>query len=379
MRIRGHDVTEDRPRRRRKPSLSTAELVEFLEYLAPPSLGSSDRPHGLQVGALASEVRSIVVSPMGTYNALSTAASRKQSLLITSAPLITEPMTALRRDSPIGGKVSYLTEHRINLYALSDSYASAPGGFDDSLAERLGLAATSALAPTSFEPQYKIAVYVPEAAADRVRAASAEAGAGRIGNYSHCSFTTAGTGTFLPRSGAKPTVGSVGKLEQVRELRIEMIVPQRELQGVIAAILEAHPYEEVAYDVFVVKNPGVLYGRGRIGELPLAVSLETVLAQVEDALEVDSIRLSHKTEIPIASLAAASGVSDGLLWPATRGGAGAFVTGGASLQDRMLAEGSTTVLIDVGYSASVAPGLQRLCAQLRSTFATDGIEILYAA
>src|SRR5206468_2756414 len=193
-------------------------------------------------------------------------------------------------------------------------------------------------------------------AADGVRQAAAEAGAGRIGNYAHCSFNVTGTGTFLPRAGANPTTGSVGRLEKVEEVRIEMLVPQRELQGVIAAILDAHPYEEVAYDVFVVKNPGVLYGRGRIGELPLKVSLDTVLAQVQDALGTDSIRCSHYPEFPISSLAVASGVSDGLLWAANRGGAGAFITGDASLQDRMLADGSTTVIIDIGFSASVAPG-----------------------
>jgi hypothetical protein len=316
---------------------------------------------------------------MATFSALSTAASRKDSLLVTSAPLITEPLASLRRDSPIGGKVAYLTEHRINLYALSDSYASAPGGFDDSLAERLGIAATSALIPTNFEQLFKLAVFVPTAAADQVRKAASEAGAGRIGNYSHCSFNVEGFGTFLPRTGANPAVGSVGKLERVEETRVEMIVPQRELQGVIAAILDAHPYEEVAYDVFVVKNPGVQHGRGRIGELPLSVSLDTVLAQVQDALELESVRLSHKPDFMIGTLAVASGVSDGLLWPATRGGAGAFITGGATLQDRMLAEGSTTVLIDVGYSASVSAGLQRLCAQLQNTFASDGTETLYAA
>lgn len=379
MRIRRHDLTEDRPRRRRKPALSTAEVVDFLEYLAPPTLGSSDRPYGLQVGAMATGIRSIIVSPMATFSALSTAASRKDSLLVTAAPLITEPLASLRRDSPIGGKVSYLSEHRINLYSLSDSYAAAPGGFDDSLAERLGLAATSSLIPTNFEQQYKIAVYVPVPSADTVRKAASEAGAGRIGNYSHCSFNVEGFGTFVPRAGANPAVGSIGKLERVEEVRIEMIVPQRELQGVIAAILDAHPYEEVAYDVFVVKNPGVQYGRGRIGELPLRVSLETVLAQVQDALELESVRLSHRPEFPIGTLAVASGVSDGLLWPANRGGAGAFITGGATLQDRMLAEGSTTVLIDVGFSASVAAGLERLCLQLQNTFATDGIETLYVA
>src|SRR5207237_22330 len=131
-------------------------------------------------------------------------------------------------------------------------------------------------------------------------------------------------------------------------------------------------------DVYVVKNPGVLYGRGRIGELPLKVALDTVLAQVQDALGLEYVRCSHRPEYPIASLAVASGVSDGLFARAYTAGAGAFVTGGASLEDLMLAESSTAVVVEVGCAASVAPGLQRLCAQLRTTFASDGLEILYS-
>jgi hypothetical protein len=373
------ELPDDRTRRRRRRAVTAAEITDFLEYLAPPSLAAPEEPYGLQVGAPSSEIKTVVVAPMASFNALSTAASRKHALLLTAAPLLTKPMMAVRRDDPIGGKLAYLLEHRINLYALANTYAAAPGGFDDSLAERLGLAATSALLRTAFEPQFKIAVFTPPAAAAKVIAAAAEAGAGSIGNYSHCSFQTAGTGTFLPREGAHPAVGAVGRMERVDEVRIEMLVPQRELQGVIAAVLDAHPYEEVAYDVYPVKNPGVLYGRGRIGELPLKVSLETVLAQVQDALDGVAVRCSHLPDFPIHALAAASGISDGLFWHANRAGAGAFVTGGASPQDLMLADNSTTVLIDVGYSASVAPGLRRLCAQLRDTFGGDGVEIVYSA
>src|SRR5205085_7680387 len=98
---------------------------------------------------------------------------------------------------------------------------------------------------------------------------------------------------------------------------------------------------------------------GRIGELPLKVALDTVLAQVQDALEIESVRCSHKPDFPISSLAAASGVSDGLFSRANSAGAGAFITGGATLEDLLLADNSTTVLIDVGFAASVSPGLRR--------------------
>lgn len=379
MTRKGEESIEDRPRRRRKRTVSAAEVIDFLEFLAPPSLSSTVAPYGLQAGAPASEIRSVVVAPMASFNALSTAASRKYSLLVTAAPLLTEPIMAVRRDDPIGSKLAYLLEHRISLYVLPTSYTSVPGGFDDSLAERLGLAASSALITTPSEQQYKIAVYAPRDAVDRVLTAASEAGAGNIGNYSHCSFQVEGHGTFMPKNGARPHIGSVGKLEKVEEVRIEMLVPDREVKGVVAAILDVHPYEEVAYDVFPVKNPGAPFGRGRIGELPLRVSLETVLAQVQDSLEADSVRCSHKPDFSIGSLAVASGRSDGLFWAANRGGAGALITGGVSLQDLMLADNSTTVVIDVGFAASVKPGLLRLAAQIRNTYGGDGVETLYCA
>jgi hypothetical protein len=371
------EMSEERTRRRRRRSVSVAEISDFLEYLAPPWLSVPEEPWGLQAGSSSAEVKTVVVSPMPTQSALSTAASRKQSLLLTCAPLLTTPIMAVRLDDPVGAKLSYLLENRISFYVLPNSFAAAPGGFDDALAERLGLAATSMLRPTNFEPQYKIAVFTPRNAVERVRNAAAEAGAGNIGNYSHCSFETQGRGTFLPREGAEPTIGAVGRMETVEEIRIEMVVPQRELQGVIAAVLDAHPYEEVAYDVYVIRNPGVVYGRGRMGELPLTVAMDTVLAQVQDALETDSIRCSHHSDFPVSSLAVASGACDGLFWQARRSGAGAFITGSASPQDFALADSGTTVIIDVGYAASLSPGLQQLCMQLRDTFDSDGVEILY--
>ena len=356
--------------------------MEFLEYLAPPKLASPPAPYGLQVGTALTAIKSLIVTPLPTYSAISCAAVYKSALMITAAPLLNAPLTALRWDDPIGAKVAHLVQRQVPLYVLANSYAAAPGGFDDSLAERLGLVAHSALVPTSTEAQLKFVVFVPAAEVGKVRQAASEAGAGVIGAYTHCAFQTRGQGTFLPHEGANPAHGKVGKMEEVEEFRLEMVVPERELQGVIAAVLDAHPYEEVAYDIYPLRNPGVLYGRGRIGELPLKVSLETVMEQVNDALELDPdsrARCSHRPGLPIGSLAVASGTGAGesLLWAAHRREAGAIVTGGVSLTDLMLADTAPTVLIDVGFAPSVAPGLQRLVAQLRDTFDGEGIQVVY--
>jgi hypothetical protein len=375
-------MNEERSRRRRRRSVTVAEIVDFLEYLAPPALASPPAPYGLQIGTTLTAVKSIVVTPLPTYSAISCAAAYKAALMITAAPLLADPMDTLRWDNPIGAKVAHLVQRQVSLYVLANAYAAAPGGFDDSLAERLGLAASGSLVPTAAEGQLKFVVFVPFKDLPRVRQAAAEAGAGVIGAYSHCSFQMRGTGTFLPRPGANPAIGKVGRLEEVEEARLEMLVSEREMQGVIAAVLEAHPYEEVAYDLYPLRNPGVVYGRGRIGELPLSVSLDTVLAQVNDALGLGTdnrARCSHRPGIPIRSLAVASGTGAGesLLWAAHRQEAGALVAGGVALTDLMLADTTVTVLIDVGFAPSVAPGLQRLVAQLRDTFDADAIQVVY--
>jgi hypothetical protein len=97
---------------------------------------------------------------------------------------------------------------------------------------------------------YKIVVFVPDENLDAVRDAMADAGAGVIGNYTCCSFASPGTGTFFGGEGADPAVGAAGRLERVRELRLEMIVPAEKAEAVVAAMRAAHPYEEPAYDVY---------------------------------------------------------------------------------------------------------------------------------
>lgn len=374
-------MTQERSRRRRR-SVAIAEIVEFLEYLAPPSLASPSVPYGLQVGAARSATRAVVVTPLPTYSAISCAAAYKAALIVCASPLLTAPLEALRWDDPIGTRIAYLVQKQISLYVLSNAYAAAPGGFDDSLAERLGLAGTRALVPTRVEAQLKMAVFVPENAVERVRHAAADAGAGVIGRYTHCAFQTRGTGTFLPQEGANPAVGQVGRMETVEEVRLEMLLPERELQGVIAAVIEAHPYETVAYDLYPVRNPGVVYGRGRIGELPLKVSLDTVLAQIHDALSLgpdSKARIVHRSDLPIGSLAVASGTGAGesLLWAAQRQEAGALIVGGISPADQALADGGGTTLIDLGFAPSVLPGLQRLVVQLNDTFGGDEVQVVY--
>ena len=156
----------------------------------------------------------------------------------------------------------------INVYVAHTNLDTAVGGVNDVLAEKLGLENAEVLAPHVRERLKKIVVFVPEDHHMKVLNAMCEAGAGWIGNYSHCTFNLRGTGTFLPGEGTNPYIGQQGKLEQVEEVRLETIVPESAQTRVVQAMLKAHPYEEVAYDIYPLELPGRSFGLGRIGRLP---------------------------------------------------------------------------------------------------------------
>lgn len=102
--------------------------------------------------------------------------------------------------------------------------------------------------------KYKIVVYVPEDNADKLREVMGGAGAGRIGNYAHCTFSVKGTGRFKPLDGAHPAIGEVGRLEEVAEERVETVCDENRLNEVLKAIREVHPYEEPATDVYLLET-----------------------------------------------------------------------------------------------------------------------------
>ena len=124
-----------------------------------------------------------------------------------------------------------------------------------------------------------------------VREALGKSGAGAIGNYSHCSFSAEGTGRFLPEEGSEPTIGELGRLEAVSEVRIETIIPETIEKKVLSAMIKAHPYEEVAYDIYSLDNQGEVLGLGKIGTLASEMTLEEFAEHVKETLDVNRVRV----------------------------------------------------------------------------------------
>ena len=184
----------------------------------------------------------------------------------------------------------------IAVYAAHTNLDVAPGGVNDMLATKLGLVDTKIVEPTYSEPLYKLVVFSPVTHADEIRQVLEKAGAGAIGDYSGCSFSSVGTGRFTPVEGAEPFIGEMGQGEKVEEERIEVVLPGTIRSKVLKAMLNAHPYEEVAYDFFVLDQRSNEYGLGRVGNLAQKTTLAEFAEHVKTCLWCSGTSLCRRSQ-----------------------------------------------------------------------------------
>ena len=211
------------------------------------------------------EIDKVLVTLEVTPEVIAEAVKEQAQLIVSHHPLIRDPLARLDYDSFPASLAVRLVENRIHVYAAHTNMDAAAGGVNDLLAERLGLTGVRVLCPASQEKLYKLAVFIPRGYEDEVRQAICNAGAGWIGNYDECTFQTSGIGTFRPLPGTHPFLGRIGDLERAEESRLETVVPETRLRAVIRAMLAAHPYEEVAYDLYPMKNQAPCKSRFRQG------------------------------------------------------------------------------------------------------------------
>ena len=252
---------------------------------------------------------------------------------------------------------------------------SAAPGVSDALASALGLRVRDVLDPAPSGPVLdKWVVFVPAADAEAVRSAMFAAGAGHLGDYSHCSWSSVGTGQFLPHDGASPAIGTVGTVEYVEEQRVEMVAPASRRSAVLAGLRAGHPYEEPAFDILALQNPAGGVGLGRIAELPEPEPLSAFVARVRKALPPTSwgVRASGNPAAPVSRVAVCGGAGDSLLSTVAAAGVQAYVT--ADLRHHPADEHrrvSDVALVDVAHWASEFPWCAQAADLLRSHFGTS--------
>lgn len=328
-------------------------IAQMIEQLAPKHLAEEWDKIGLQIGTLHKEIKKVLVALEITDEVASEAVELGADLIIVHHPLIFRPLTHVVTDFAQGRKIETLIKHDIAVYAAHTNLDIADGGMNDWMAEALGLAEVKPLKPAYEEKLYKLVVFVPTDHHERVLQALFEAGAGWIGNYSNCSFNLEGTGTFRPEEGTDPFIGKQGTIEYVKEIRIETIVPEHVRKAVISAMLKAHPYEEVAYDLYPLALQGRTFGLGRVGKLPEPETLSQFVDRVKEAFGVSFARVTGSLDKEVRKVAVLGGSGAKYVRDAVRSGADVFVTGDIDYHTAQDALADGICLVDPGHHAEV--------------------------
>ena len=304
------------------------DLVDLLHGWYPPGTADGWDAVGLVFGDPDAEVRRVLFAVDPTLEVAREAAEWGADLLVVHHPLFLKPVHGFAATTPKGRTLATLAGAGCALLTAHTNADRAVGGVSEAMATALGLTDLAPLLPSADGALDKVTVHVPAADADAVRAALAQAGAGAIGDYDSCSFSTPGEGRFRPLEGANPTIGEVGRAEVVDEVRVEAVLPRPRRAAVVAALLAAHPYEEPAYDVVELTDPGTSdTGTGRIGtvaDTTLSAFAETVAAALPATAQ--GVRVAGRPDRPVRRVAVCGGAGDFLLDDVLRTDADVYVT-----------------------------------------------------
>ncbi len=342
------------------------EVVGLVHGWYPPETAEDWDAVGLAAGDPEAGVRRILLAVDPVQPVAREAADWDADLLLTHHPLFLRGVHGVAQTTPKGRTLATLTRAGCGLLTAHTNADHGHPGVSDAIARALGLRDVRPVRATG-TPLDKIVVFTPLGDAERVRAALAGAGAGHVGDYDTVSYSVAGEGRFRPLDGADPTVGTVGELEVTDELRIEAVLPRSRRAEVVRAVLAAHSYEEVAYDVIELADPATATtGAGRVGEVD-----ETTLGQFADqvagALPATprGVLVGGAPERVVRRVALMGGAGDSLLPEAATSGADVYVTSDLRhhLAGEFLEQGGPS-LIDVSHWAAEWTWLPELAVRL---------------
>lgn len=327
-------------------------LVKKIESKYPLNLAYDWDNVGLLVGDFDAEINKVMVSLEANENVIEEAIKNNVDLIVTHHPFIFKKLNKINTGDLKGRLIHKLIKNDIALYSMHTNFDIAFDGLNDYFMEVMGFENSKILDVTNSEVLYKLAVYVPVTHIDIVKDALGKSGAGHIGNYSHCSFSSEGKGNFKPLEGSNPFIGSNGEIETVEEIKIETIVPQKILGGVISKMISAHPYEEVAYDLYKLENKGNSVGLGRVSKLDTEINLEGLCNLIKDKLDMKHIRVVGNLETKINKVAVVTGSGSDMVKKAQRSGAQVLISGDVKYHEAQDILDMGMCLIDCGHFES---------------------------
>ena len=326
------------------------KIISVIEEYAPLSLQESYDNAGLVVGSPKMEVSKALICFDVTEPVIDQAIEIGANLIISHHPIIFGGIKKLNGKNYVERIVIKAIKNDIALYAAHTNLDNIINGTNKILADKLGLKNTRVLSPQN-EVLNKLVVYVPKDHKEKVQKALFEAGAGHIGNYDNCSFESNGIGSFRALDGSDPFVGNIGKVHSEEEVRLEIIFPLYLKSEVISALINAHPYQEVAYDIYKIENKVNTIGAGIIGELEVPQEEMTLLKQVKTITNAQGIKFTELLNKKVRRIAICGGSGAFLINTAKRAGADVYITGDVKYHEFFDADNSM-LIADIGHFES---------------------------
>lgn len=329
------------------------DIVKIMESFFPVNLAESWDNVGLQIGSYSAPASRILVALDMDEEVLQYALDQKADMIITHHPLFFTGVKSINYENYQGNLLKGIIEAGITVYTAHTNLDAGERGLNQILAERIGLQDIKPLDKGHSEALYKLVVYVPIGYEDAVRQAiNGAAGAGYLGRYADCSFRSKGTGIFRPLEGSRPFIGQEGLLEEVEEYRLETVVPQPRLGMVLQEMLKAHPYEEVAYDLYLLENRGPVFSLGRMGRLAAKMSLQEFCAQVKISLGLELLRVVGDLNQHVKKIAVVSGAGASFMSKARSQGCDVLLTGDLKYHEAKDAEAMGLTVVDAGHQGT---------------------------
>ncbi len=356
---------------------SIKEVTDYLESIAPLSIQESYDNSGLIVGDHSNEVKGILIALDCLEEVIDEAVKQNCNLVITHHPIVFSGLKKLNGKNYVERTIIKAIRNNIAIYAIHTNLDNVYAGVNKKICDTLGLKNLKVLSPKK-NVLRKLVTFCPVDYVEKVRAALFDAGCGKIGNYDEASFNISGTGTFRPLEGANPHIGEIGVQHREPEIRIEAIFPNHLESQILAALRLAHPYEEVAYDIYSLENANQEVGSGMVGELPNEMGEMEFLEFLKISMKTKGIRHSRLISRKVKRIAVCGGSGSFLLNDAIREEADFFVTADYKYHQFFDADGRI-VIADVGHFESeqfTMDLLKELIVRNFSTFAVRLTELV---
>ena len=346
--------------------MKVKDIAAEIEAMVPLKLAQDWDNVGLLIGDPQQNVKNILMTIDITNDVLAEAKRLKAELILSYHPVI---WSGLKRITT-GEKSSIVynvVRFGISVFSIHTALDAVAGGVNDGLAEIIGIRNAKPIGDYVENPaddNYKLVVFVPIEAVNKVSDAVFSAGAGAIGNYSHCGFGAEGKGSFLPLKGAKPAIGKKGKLEKTPEIRFETIVPSQKLDACIAAMKKAHPYETPAFDIFKLYSEDKS-GLGRIGELAKPMQTEQIVSRIKKYTGAKAVGVVGKENRLVKTAAVCAGSCGKLINLVISAKADLYLTGELKHHQALAAQEAGLTCLCLSHSVSERFILEKFAKRLQ--------------